>query len=259
MKSAATQYTQPKSIILAGQPGSGKSTLMLQFPKLFVMDLDLNLAGPISYLKSVGKFTDFMYDDPYTTKDGKPTPRADIFGRCMEIFNEDVLNNPDIDTIAVDSVSALVDIVMVQVLKHQGRALGDFTAKGRLAKMADEQFQIQDWGVFFNLMKQIIASLKASGKLVIFNAHITTKTDALTGILQQFLAVPGAMSERMAGYFAEVWMMKRKYDKMKKKEERTVMTFPTGATDENLGLKSSSGIVSGTPINADELIRKVLG
>ena len=36
---------EPKSILLIGPPGSGKTTLALQFPKVCVMDCDRNLDG----------------------------------------------------------------------------------------------------------------------------------------------------------------------------------------------------------------------
>lgn len=260
MKKATEDVKQPNSIIILGPPGTGKTTLACQFPGVFLLNCDQNIAGPIKYLRENSKSLEFYHETPFQMPDGSPTPRAQLFQRCAELLME-ANEMKDVKTLVVDSLTSFVSIVLVEVLCQQGRKLGSFDFKTSTSKTADEQMQIQDWGVFLGLLREFIFRLKATGKTIIFTGHLRTEKDSLTQMLRQFIAVPGQMAETIAGYFGEVWLLENstKLVGTKREQQRLITTFPMSVTDAPLGLKSSSGIESGSSVDAEEIIKKVCG
>lgn len=259
MKKATDTYVQPKSLIILGTPGAGKTTLVSQFPGLFLLDCDQNLGGPLQWLKANDKKPDFYYADPFHDEDGNVLPRELHFQRAATLLME-ANDMPDVKTLAVDSLTTFVDIVITEVLRLQGRKLGSFDFKTKNSKSMDEPMQIQDWGAFFNVMKQFIIKLKSTGKTIIFTGHLKTREDEASKMLRQFISVPGQMAEVIAGLFSEVWLLENaiKVKNGAKVQERLVTTFPSTKGMSALGLKSSCGVESGSPVDVDDLIRKVL-
>ena len=257
MKNASEEYNQPQSLLVLGTPGSGKSTLIAQIPGIFVLDSDRNMAGPRQWLKDNNKPLNFYYANPTVDDDGKPVPRDEQFQRAMEQLQE-AGESKEIKAIAIDSLTSFTDICLTEVMRQQGRARGSFSFKSKVAKTVDEPLQIQDWGAFFGLMKHIIFQLKNTDKMLVVTGHIKTDKDNLTGILKQFIAIPGQMSEIIAGFFSEVWLLQRSTElKGQAKEEvYKVITFPSGSQTESLGLKSSIGVKSGEELDVEEVIRR---
>lgn len=252
-----TNYTQPTSIIALGAPGTGKTTLVLQFPKPFVLDCDKNQAGPLRWLKEHGKPTDdIYYGSPYEDDAGATLPREKWYARSAELLTE-ACGSPDIETVIIDSLTSFVDIALVEVLRQQGRKLGSFSLDNKSSKPFDDQMQIQDWGFFFSLLKQFIFRLKATGKTIIFTGHVKVAEDSVSGMMRQSIACPGQMADVIAGFFGEVWLFESSVDTKTKTETRTLRTFPTTKSMESLGLKSSTGIVSGVPVDPAEVLKRL--
>lgn len=251
-------YKQPDSVLILSEPGGGKSTLALNFPKPFVLNCDRNLAGPIRWLKENNKPTDFYYGDPFVDENDNAIPRDDWFKRAVQLLQEAVMST-DIKTIIIDSLTTFVDIVLTEVMRQQGRPRGSFEFKTSTSKTVDTPLQIQDWGAFFGLMKHIIFQLKSTDKTLVVTGHLKTDKDELSGILKQFIACPGQMSEIIAGYFSEVWLIRRSVKLVGnvKQPVREVITFPEGVQNEALGLKSSIGLKSGESLNIDEIIKRI--
>lgn len=257
MRTTATGYQQIPSILQLGQPGTGKTTGLLQFPGVGVIDLDLNLSGPLRWLKEQGKNPEVLYDSPIIDDAGLKVPRQDQFKRLMEIANE-MITDPRVRVIGVDSLTTMVDLVCVEILRSQKKQVGNFDFKTTTSKAYDAAFEWQDWGAFFNIMKQIIFEMKASGKPVVFTGHIRTKENDLNKVLQNFIAVPGQTAEIMAGLFSEVWLFENEISGVgsSAKETRVVRTFPSDKANQTLGLKSSVG---GTKTeDVMDLINKVM-
>lgn len=243
------------SLLLMGVSGTGKTALTIQFPDPFVLDCDDNLNGPVKYLTRNGvELKNVSFGSPYSDNEGNPLPREKWFPRAGELLSE-AIKSP-CKTIVIDSLTSFSDLVLIEVLRLQGRSLSDVTLSTKGSRIADEQMQIQDWGMFFNAMKSLVMKLKASGKTVVFNAHTKSKEDNLTKSFQTVLACPGQTSDLLAGFFEEVWLLENTIVGVGKtaREQRTVASFPPNALTKSLGLKSPSGLPSGTKLDAAELI-----
>lgn len=254
MKTSAN-YSAPTSFILIGPPGSGKSTLAAQFPGVFMLDCDHNLSGPARYLKDKPPF---FHDTPLFDADGKPVPPQLQFQRACRLL-EEAAAHPDVKTLVVDSLTTFSDMALYEVMREQGRKIGDFNFPTAKSMATDDAMQMQDWGKYLGLMKKMIFLLKASGKTIIFTAHIKTQEDDITKVLRQAVAVPGQLSGIISGLFSEVWLLERETKRTTNGPEEvySVVTFPKGAIDQGLGLKSSVGIKSGTKINPQELMKQL--
>jgi len=258
MKTTAQNFTQPKSLLVLGEPGSGKTTLGLQFPGIFVLDCDVNLVGPVEYAKKHNLNHEVFYGNPTICEDGSLRPRGQIFEAACKLLDE-AHESPDVKGYFIDSLTSFSSIVLDQVMKEQGRRIGSLDFKTASSKTTDEALQIQDWNSFLKLMYSIIFKLKASGKTLIMSGHIKTDKDGLTGSLKQYIACPGQMSELIAGYFSEVWLIKRetKLTGSTREEVRKVITFPQSETADALGLKSSVGVKSGTTVDLNEMMKLI--
>lgn len=257
MKSASDNHDHPQSVLLLSTPGGGKTTLVSQFPCPFILDVDRNIAGPIRFLKDNNKPINFFYDTPTANDDGSAVPRDDQFQRALNQLQE-AAKDPKIKTIVIDSLTSFVDLCLTEVMRQQGRARGNFDFKTKTSKTTDEPLQIQDWGAFFGLLKHIIFLFKGTNKIFVITGHIKTEKDSLDGILKQYVACPGQMSEVIASFFSEVWLLKREVKLIgtKKQEVRKVVTFPTGNND-SLGLKSAIGIKSGEELDVESIIERL--
>lgn len=243
--------TLPRTLLFIGAPGTGKTTFALQLPKPFLLDCDSNLQGPVRYLKSAGKNPTFLYDTPLTDDAGKPVPRELQFTRCMTLLDEAV-KSPNVDTVIIDSLSSLIEMLFVHVLKMQGKTVSaDF-------KTADKKFEYEDWAAFGNLLRKLVFQLKATGKRIVFTAHIKIEQDDLTKTLYKFINCPGATKDYLSGWFEEAWEFFIQTTGMPPNEKavRKIRTVPDNRSAP-LGLKTAAGIPSVVDADAATILSKL--
>lgn len=248
----------PNSILILGRPGSGKTTLALQFPRPFVLDCDENMKGPARYLasKNGGKLPWFKYDTPLIDKTGTPVTRQLRMDRVQELLNE-AISDPEIETVVIDSLTTLIDFVFDKI---RATATGTNPPKiGDGKKQQDEPLRIQDWGVFASIMKQLIFGLKASGKRIVFIGHITHDKDEVTKMILNFIACPGQVGDIISGLFEEVWQTEVKSSGADASLKADYKVRTVGdARSEALGLKSAGGIGAYISADAPAIIAKLL-
>ena len=247
MKSSSDFLSRlPQSFLLIGPPGAGKTTVSLQLPKPFILDCDDNINGPIRFLKTNGRLgTDWFYDTPLRNADNTPCPREKQFDRASELLLE-AINHPQIETIVISSLTAFVELAFTKTLLMQNKKLGD----GK--KTLDPKFEFAEWGAFAQIMKQTIMWLKASSKRLCIEAHIDVAKDELTGVLQNYIAIPGQLKTTLGGLFEEVWLLDVTTSGIGStlKTERRIFTTPDNKS-KYLGLKSASGL--GSVFDADKV------
>jgi len=247
----------PNSILILGRPGSGKTTLALQFPKPFILDCDQNMKGPVRYLANkLGSLPWFKYDTPLTDKTGAPVPRGTRMDRVQELLNE-ALTDPEVETIEIDSLTTLIDFIFDKI---RATATGSNPPKfGDGKKTQDDPIRIQDWGTFASILKQLIFGLKASGKRIVFIGHISHDKDEVTKMILNFIACPGQVGDIISGLFEEVWQTEVKATGAETSLKADYKVRTVGdARSEALGLKSAGGIGAYISADAPAIIAKLL-
>lgn len=182
------QPNQSRGILLLGPPGVGKTTTALQVAvgTPYIADCDNNLSGAHRFL---GPDFDFLYDIiDFDDKGNEITPnlRFNHLSECVKAAS----SNDKVGTIEVDSFSKVSDYVMDDILRQQGRP----------------QMQMQDWGVYLNVMKRTITALRSTRKLFIATAHVKPEKDEVSGIVRYFPALPGQIQHIIGALFSDVWL-----------------------------------------------------
>jgi AAA domain-containing protein len=181
-------------LLLQGPSGAGKTTLACQFPKPYIVDIDVNLGGSLRFLKEKGLQLPVGFDVIDRDKDGKP---LDIKQRYLRL-NECLLSaqiDPNIETIVLDSGTTLADVLIAEILRQQGKnAVADFK-DGR-----------QFWGFFAILGRQFMATLTAMRKHIVLVVHEKILTSADGSVVYPVkVAWPGQVGQNIGIFFTNVW------------------------------------------------------
>lgn len=201
--SAYQQQDNFLRLLLQGPPGSRKTSLACYFPKPYIVDMDKNLWGVISYHTKHNLPIPVGYDHVDRKADG--TPIGNLIGAVgaeavqrqlaprYERLNELLIaaqTNPAIDTIVLDSGTILAELLLAYTAVKQG-----FPKDGR-----------QLFGFFLQNGKQLINTLMQMRKHTVLIVHEKIDQDPMNGgTLQYRVAWPGQLADFMGAYFTNVW------------------------------------------------------
>src|SRR5262245_9169594 len=103
-------------LLLQGPPGAGKSTTVCQFPKAYIIDVDVNLRGPLRFCKTHNIPIPIGYDRVDVDENGATVPLLARWPRLVRLVDN---LPPEIETVVFDSATGLTDLLMTEVKRQQ--------------------------------------------------------------------------------------------------------------------------------------------
>lgn len=188
----STEYNtkQNFSLLLVGEPNSGKTNIVMSFPEPFILDVDRKLSSAVRRAKA----KTFWFSDPYTDDAGAELPDHARWKRATDELKA-AAKLPQVKTLVIDGLAGLADMLVVHIMNEVKRSEG---------KSLD-RLRIQDYQPLKTLMTSLIMGLRSTGKYIVVTSHQKADKDELTGRLRYTLNIPGSLSENFGGFFSDVW------------------------------------------------------
>jgi hypothetical protein len=185
---------QPRTLLLKGPPGSGKTTIAAQLPKVVIFNFDNNLAAlqkmPLDMQKEIKIIS------PKKGLDHK-TQGSLIWSKFIEQLEEVVQDN-NVTTIVIDSLTTLTECLM------------DFIVG---SSMPNVQPEIQHWGTYSRYLKWLGDSflcVDGLDKNIVIIAHEQTIMDSLEKQVKYTLNIGSRMKDSFELYFTDCWRLSTK-------------------------------------------------
>lgn len=182
-------------LILQGTPGSGKTALACQFPGAYVIDIDKNLGGPLRWMQKNKVKLPVGYDVVSENDKGEIVPMPSRFSRFADLIAKASVN-PLVETIIIDSMTNLADVMIAEVLRQQNKVA--------MSK--------QEWGHFFTLGKNFMTKMADCNKHVVFVMHekaekmeTGTPGSGQYSIIKYAPYWPGQLADIMVGLVTDAW------------------------------------------------------
>lgn len=243
------QYSQNDLIrlILQGPSGAGKTTLACQFPKPYIIDIDVNLGGSLRFLKERKLALPVGFDVLDKDEQGAAVSQKNQYSRLAKLLNEAQLN-PNVETIVLDSATNLSSVMIYEVCRQQG--------KNEISDFKDGR---QFWGFFAVLGKHFMATLASMRKHIVLIAHEKTQTTADGAVVYPIkIAWPGQVGQNLGLFFTNVWRAEVKIVPKglgNNDYKWQLRTMP----DEKFELKNSLGLPPIFEFNWDTIAQKLKG
>lgn len=201
MKTSTTESPkspEPKSILIQGPPGGGKTTLMLQFPDLEYFDLDLNMDGPERFLRKERKLDlSYSYEQIPLKDDGTPRPVEDCYDYLISQLK--LCKSSPSKWVGLDGLTAVNEYIIRKILHEQRKS----------------EMEARHWQPFKSLaLSLLIGTLRHLGKNVLVACHETklTKPDPKQVMQETVLAYEpffqGKVGDMLGAFFTDVWSIK---------------------------------------------------
>jgi len=175
-------------LLLQGPPGSGKTTLACHMPGAYILDLDVNLGGPLRHIEKNGGIKPVGYDTVDIDDKGVVIEMKDRYQRMSTLLNN-ALHETSVQTIVVDSTTRLSDYIQGEVLRQNGKS--DMT--------------LQLWGHYLMQWKHFISQLITVRKHIVVIAHERVEKDEVDQSLKYFIAISGQFQHIIGSMFTDVW------------------------------------------------------
>lgn len=193
----------PHHVLLMGPPGSFKTTILLQFPKLRVADIDKNLDGPEGYLRRFEPWKstlNYRYENICFDAKGETNVSYETWDNLLKDIDDTTKNDKDTLTYGVDGLTIINEACQRKVLKDQGNK-----------SIMEPSY----WGPFkthmMNLMFGKLRSLNRDVIVLCHESYITKPGDMKSGTFMQEVVtgkrptVNGGIADHFAGFFTDCW------------------------------------------------------
>lgn len=177
-------------LILQGPPGTGKTTAAVQFPGAYIADCDLNLGGPLRFLKSKNIPLPVGYDTIDRDENNKVIPEAQRYARLVKCITE-ACTNPEIKTVIIDSATKVSDYIIAHTLVQ--------------TKTTSGGMERQSWGFYLAFWKDLVNAISAQKKHFVLICHEKVEKDEIDQSLRYFLNIPGQFGNMAGSLFTDVW------------------------------------------------------
>ncbi len=179
------------TILLIGPAGSGKTTFMTRFGRVYIIDVDGNLNGPAKVARSEGRDLSLIeYSRLHIDEQGKPVPPLQMFPRFDKLLTA-AAQRTDLDAIGISSTTTLNDAVSNEVRRQ-------------LNKPLDYTFEQRDWGRYLSLWKHIITTCRTMTTPVLIDGHWEGDKDDVSGAITYSLAISGKAANQLPALFSDV-------------------------------------------------------
>jgi hypothetical protein len=181
-------------LLLQGESGAGKTTTSLQFPGVWVFDCDLNLRGPLQWLRENNKPLPIGYDTIDRKEDGSVVPenqRWDRIKTLVTTVGQRQGDHANIQTFVFDSMSKMNDYNKAHVLRTNPTKSG--------------VFEQTSWGFFYSNWVGLVGAVTSAKIHCVFNGHDKIDKDELDGSTKIMLNVQGQFQAVANSLFTDAW------------------------------------------------------
>lgn len=199
----ATDYqpAQQFGLLVAGDSGTGKSSLMLEWPGIYVIDCDRNLRSALDlYQRRHGTpKTDWWYDAPELDDAGKKLAPAEVWPNVARLIDKNAAD-PKVKAVGIDGLTRINDYLVAYIISKGGDMEKPLKVGG-LTVMTKSLYQ-----PFSMLMTQFVLALRQLGKPVVFTAHLRTGESEFSDTTVWQPNMVGSLRSSLPHLFTDYWL-----------------------------------------------------